>query len=192
MTHAERVLLTQGCLPPPPTALAPAAGRIWAVWGSQGSGCHPPTWAVVAGQGSVAKLREVSELTVWFPVGHPPGSSAVWASSALLPAAQPHTVSLSPLARPRPRGQHSPCWPACSWACGCSVVPLARCLRWGLSWGLPVTSPRLLCPPFEEERIIRASSQLPVTRPPALCLPWACLPVTSSHSPGNGVLIVSI
>lgn len=50
------------------------AGRAWGVWTPRDLCATRPTWAVVAGQGNVAKLQEVLELTVWFPVGETPGS----------------------------------------------------------------------------------------------------------------------
>lgn len=68
MTHWEQTLLTH--FPPPClAALTPPLTASWGVWDSQGAMHQLPAWVVVAGQGSSAKLQEVSELPVVFPVG---------------------------------------------------------------------------------------------------------------------------
>lgn len=94
MTHSERILLTQNSLPPSLTSLTTSCQREPGGLDSQDLCATQPTWEVVAGQGSVAKLQEVSELAlaVWFPVGETPGSStgrAVQAKWTLCPALPP-------------------------------------------------------------------------------------------------------
>lgn len=67
---------------------------------SQGSVRHPADLGGVGQQGNVAKLQEVLELTVWFPVGQTPGSlegRAVQAKWALLPSpAESQRIFLCP------------------------------------------------------------------------------------------------
>lgn len=65
---------------------------------------HPTDWGLLAEQGNVAKLQEVLELTVWFPVGETPESlegRAVQAKWALLSSsAESQRIFLCPLHPP--------------------------------------------------------------------------------------------
>lgn len=76
MTHSERILLIQSSLHPSlPSPLLPGLTSLGGL-DSQGSVHHPASLDGGGPAGSVAKLQEVLELTMWFPVGEAPGSSA--------------------------------------------------------------------------------------------------------------------
>lgn len=95
MTHSERILLTQSSLPSSLAALTPSCQDKPGGSGLPQNLCATrPTWAVVAGQGNVAKLQEVLELTVWFPVGETPGSLAGRAVQAKWACRQPCRFSV--------------------------------------------------------------------------------------------------
>lgn len=124
------------------------------------------------GQGSVAKLQEVLELTMWFPVGQTPGSSAgraVQAQWTLRPALQSRCVFL------HARGLAGPVTELRE-----SLATLARVLQ-GL-WSQRGTS---LLPP----QIWWLSQGLPLVAS-AHCLRvtcWSELAVSKGCSPGPGL-----